>query len=358
MRSKQPELYCAAIIPYVAAATGMALRIVARRKMKVRFVWEDYLSMVSFLIGTAFTIISLLKTRWGLGKPIKDVDMPFDEILHHFLLDLWADMWLYTFSVGLSKFVVLGLYWRMFSRSLVRQPIRILGGLSVCWLIARVGIIVFQCRPVHKFWDVEADGKCYIAPNVGIYALSIPHFLIELGILICPMFTIGNLHLPLKQKIAVAGMFTAGIFVCASALGTIVHTALLDVNAPDLTYDGVSDQIWAVCDVNIAHFASSLPLLRPVLFSIGFRLTTFTRSIGVSNNRITKSISDVLSRKDAETDSQHRLADEEQMSDGSGHHKRAASVTVVALQELGHYRVLEAQDGILVESEITVSGGS
>jgi hypothetical protein len=47
-------------------------------------------------------------------------------------------MWLYTFSVGLSKFVILGFYWRMFSKSLIRQPIRILFACSIGWIIARV----------------------------------------------------------------------------------------------------------------------------------------------------------------------------------------------------------------------------
>jgi hypothetical protein len=45
---------------------------------------------------------------------------------------------MYTFSVGLSKFVILGFYWRMFSLSRIRQPIRILFVLSAGWIIARV----------------------------------------------------------------------------------------------------------------------------------------------------------------------------------------------------------------------------
>jgi hypothetical protein len=76
--------------------------------------------------------------RWGLGIHLRDVGIPEDEIVYHYFLDLWADMWLYTFSVGLSKFVILGFYWRMFSKSLIRQPIRILFACSIGWIIARV----------------------------------------------------------------------------------------------------------------------------------------------------------------------------------------------------------------------------
>jgi hypothetical protein len=76
--------------------------------------------------------------RWGLGKHIENVNIPKDEVTYYYFLDLWVDMWLYTFAVGLSKFVILGFYWRMFSTSIIRQPIRILFACSVIWIITRV----------------------------------------------------------------------------------------------------------------------------------------------------------------------------------------------------------------------------
>lgn len=76
--------------------------------------------------------------RWGLGKHIYDLGPDFDAVQHHYYLELWFDMWFYTFSVGLSKYVILGFYWRLFERSLIRQPIRILFGFSTAWIIARV----------------------------------------------------------------------------------------------------------------------------------------------------------------------------------------------------------------------------
>jgi hypothetical protein len=76
--------------------------------------------------------------RWGLGKHIDDVKISISEITYHYFLDLWIDEWMYTFAVGLSKFVILGFYWRVFSISIIRQPIRILFACSVAWIITRV----------------------------------------------------------------------------------------------------------------------------------------------------------------------------------------------------------------------------
>jgi hypothetical protein len=30
--------------------------------------------------------------RWGFGLPVKEIAMPFEQIKHHYFLDLWADM--------------------------------------------------------------------------------------------------------------------------------------------------------------------------------------------------------------------------------------------------------------------------
>jgi hypothetical protein len=92
---------------------------------------------------------------------------------------------------------------------------------------------------------------------LSLFAASIPHFVIEVAILLCPLIEIWRLHLGTAKKFAVAAMFMSGFLVCCSALGTIVHTVMLDKrHDKDLTWDPIDDQIWAVCDVNLASFAS------------------------------------------------------------------------------------------------------
>jgi hypothetical protein len=139
-----------------------------------------------------------------------DVPLEPDVIVRHYFVDLFADMWLYTFSVGLSKFVILGFLWRTFKLSIIRNPIRILFVLSFLWITARVCLILSTCRPIRAFWDHSIEGECPIPKNASLYGAAIPHILIEVGILICPMVEIKRLHLPNTQKIAVAGMFTSG----------------------------------------------------------------------------------------------------------------------------------------------------
>ena len=99
------------------------------------------------------------------------------------------------------------------------------------------------------------------------------------------MIEINRLQLKRQQKIAVGMMFTSGLLyvsvvpylspkfnarlldyklipqltlpsVCGSALASMIVTIKLDPNSTDVTWDGMNNQIWAVCDVNLAHFSS------------------------------------------------------------------------------------------------------
>jgi|TARA_R110002003_G_scaffold122_1_gene10995 hypothetical protein len=104
----------------------------------------------------------------------------------------------------------------------------------------------------------------------SLFAAGIPHFVLEVAILVCPLVEIWKLHLPMAKKLVVGAMFMSGLLTCGSALGTIAHTISLDKKHtdPDLTWDGLDDQIWAVCDVNLASFASKYfrqPVVRAIV---------------------------------------------------------------------------------------------
>jgi len=38
------------------------------------------------------TPLTAAETRWGFGLPMKDIDLPPEEIVRHYFTDLWADM--------------------------------------------------------------------------------------------------------------------------------------------------------------------------------------------------------------------------------------------------------------------------
>jgi len=37
-------------------------------------------------------MLTSAETRWGFGLPMKDINLPEAQIVHHYFVDLWADM--------------------------------------------------------------------------------------------------------------------------------------------------------------------------------------------------------------------------------------------------------------------------
>jgi hypothetical protein len=46
---------------------------------------------------------------------------------------------------------------------------------------------------------------------LSLFAASIPHFVLEVAILLCPLIEIYRLHISAARKIVVAAMFASGL---------------------------------------------------------------------------------------------------------------------------------------------------
>jgi len=129
-------------------------------------------------------------------------------------------------------------------------------------------MILAQCQPIQVFWVPNIWGSCGVTPMLFLYATAVPHLLLEIAILVCPLVEIRRLHMARQRKIAVAALFMSGLLVCGSAVGSIAHTLMLREQHKreknDYTWDGLEDQVWAVCDVNLASFASQYTLIFPL----------------------------------------------------------------------------------------------
>jgi hypothetical protein len=219
-----------------------------------------------------------------------------------------------------------------------------------------------------------------------LFGAGIPHFILEVAILICPLVEIRRLHLPTSKKLAVAGMFTSGVLVCCSAMGSIIHTVALNNKRADidLTWDSIDDQIWAVCDVNLASLASmyplsvssyancdsrnvaSLPLLRPIFRSFGGLFSSLGSSQSPSqayaNQQTVPTYTNSASRRirtrdDSDSDSVIELAD---AAGGiSGRTPSAFSTKAYTLQNTSpRTSRIEPHGGIHIQEEFVVSYGN
>ena len=83
-------------------------------------------------------LLSPAGMQFGLGRHHEAIDMDSQELVYHSLQHLIIVETLWSTTVTFVKISILSFYWRLFNMSSIRLPIRLLGVLTMLWLIARV----------------------------------------------------------------------------------------------------------------------------------------------------------------------------------------------------------------------------
>jgi hypothetical protein len=116
----------------------------------------------------------------------------------------------YAASLGCSKISILLFYWRLFKFSAIRLPIVVLLVICTIWLILRTFMLTFSCVPTWAIWDKTIPAVCNIDRDNFFLATITTHFILDVIILVLPIFPVFRLQLPLQQKLGVIGFFLLG----------------------------------------------------------------------------------------------------------------------------------------------------
>ena len=68
---------------------------------------------------------------------------------------------------------------------------------------------IFDCMPIHAFWDVEVPRTCIESLHYFL-GVAIPNVVTDILLLIFPLPWIWKLVMPTSQKIALSGIFLLG----------------------------------------------------------------------------------------------------------------------------------------------------
>ena len=116
---------------------------------------------------------------------------------------------------------------------------------------------IWHCVPVEKFWDDSVDGYCAIEDKKFFFGTTLVHAMIDIAILVLPMWQIGRLQLPAIQKAGIMVMFTFGFFICAAAIRLIVAARVFDDKSADITWNICDIVIWATVEVNLINVSGT-----------------------------------------------------------------------------------------------------
>ncbi|XRM45278.1 hypothetical protein ABZX51_008378 [Aspergillus tubingensis] len=257
--SKRPELYGAYSVTYALALLAFGLRIVSRTLIsKAGLWWDDYLICIAMLTATANYATMIDWVNHGVGQHIYLYGLPG---LHHFLLNLFIVEILYTLSICFTKYSILMFYWRIFGMSNIRYPIYLIAFVVTGWGLGVILTTIFQCLPVHGFWDKTIPSHCGVNVNNFFIGNAVPNILTDWALLTLPLPYVWKLQRSASQKLALTGVFIMGGFICIiSIVRLVIMLNAYKVPSLDETWVFVGPSKWTAVETNIGIVSGVLPL--------------------------------------------------------------------------------------------------
>ncbi|VUC31888.1 unnamed protein product [Clonostachys rosea] len=166
----------------------------------------------------------------GLSRDLWNIrasDMPW-------LLRLCNDFQLlYSPAMGAAKYFICVHLKRIFcpsNRGAVHWALVALITINVMFYFTTFFAQMFQCVPREKIWKPELPGSC-MKSFVGILAIGVANLVLDLGILLVPIWAIWKLQIPVKRKLEAYAVFSLGILTCLIAAVSIAFRIPKDDNS-------------------------------------------------------------------------------------------------------------------------------
>ena len=107
------------------------------------------------------------------------------------------------------KISILYLYSMVFTTPLFRRASIVVGLICIAWFLAGVFSTIFQCTPIAAAWNPSIPSHC-IHGVVFFQAIVSLNLLTDLVILCLPLRMVWDLHLDIRQKFILLGLFSLG----------------------------------------------------------------------------------------------------------------------------------------------------
>ena len=173
--------------------------------------WDDYTIILTLIAGVpSVVLIDQGALPNGLGKDVWT--LPFQQITE-FVRWLYVLEILYFFQMTLLKLTLLFFFLRIFPKGLIRTLIITTITFTGLYGIAFVAVAIFQCHPISHYWtnwDKEHnDGQC-INVNALAWSNAIISIVLDIWMLVLPLYEVFRLQLTWRKKLSVAIMFLVG----------------------------------------------------------------------------------------------------------------------------------------------------
>lgn len=238
------------------------LRFLSRYIARAGLWWDDALVTAALILSWGPCICVIVgehingfgKHLWALPDPSQDT-RTFLKILYIYAL-------FYYLSVVTIKLAILAFYRRIFPATQLRLTLWLGWALVLAYGVATIFATIFQCQPIHGFWDKQIPFHCddFDQGYVAAGALNVALDFLIIGL---PIPLLWKLRTTTSQKSVLTGIFTCAGFVCIISIVRIVVISHLKIF--DVTWNYVESGIWSAAEPCMGVVAACIPSLRPLL---------------------------------------------------------------------------------------------
>jgi hypothetical protein len=192
----------------------------------------------------------------------------------------------FCLSAGLVKISILLFYRRLSSRAIsttFRWITWITIGFITTYSVAFILVPIFGCNPISAFWDqVDVikgfEGYKYKCFNEGadVLAAGIISAVQDLVTAVLPTFLYWKLQLPIRQKLALFGIFAIGYGVVAVGTIRLYLSWRIFFDTYDETWVGWDNWLWSMLELHIGAMCANAPALK-VFFKHFLQIENITR---------------------------------------------------------------------------------
>ncbi|KAL4804955.1 hypothetical protein BDV18DRAFT_161354 [Aspergillus unguis] len=253
---------------WATATVCFAIRVYAKAFVCRKFVLSDYAMVVAWALCMGYSSVCLL-----VGKKAPGIDQWNLRLRDFISLLYYQQIGLIMFGIC-SFFIKASILFQLIEVFTRRQRDYFFWAChSLIWLnflyyLIGTFVTIFRCRPINKAWDVlVTDGRCLdtfrlIAVSSAINAVS------DIIIFILPQPRIWKLHMPMKKKLALSGVFSFGLLSCAAGVIKLIYVVLMFKRTNNTSYYLFCMGLWTLPELAGGMIAGCLPSAPKVVQSM------------------------------------------------------------------------------------------
>ncbi|TVY17302.1 hypothetical protein LARI1_G007366 [Lachnellula arida] len=181
---------------------------------------------------------------------------------------LWTKMilgieWVYFLAVCLPKLCILTLYLRIFNKEPLRATCYSMATIIICNFLVSGLTVSLACPVLSYFSAMNGGASCSFNMNYFTRWISVPNIITDVVMLILPLPTIWELHLPKIQKLGLTLTFLMGSI---GLIASCFRFRSFFVNfIPDPIFSSADLMIWTIIEPGMYFIAACFLRLRPLL---------------------------------------------------------------------------------------------